>query len=82
MANKNEIKRIALEKLDELIIGQLNELASANLGLDKFKLTYTRDYFTAEELAEISNNIQQLSNSDGIRSICLYRGINIPESIK
>lgn len=77
MANKNEIKRQALEKLDELIIDQLNELASANLGLDDFTLNYTDDYFTDEELTEISNNILRLNNPDGVRLTCFFRGIDL-----
>lgn len=77
MANKNEIKRNALDKLDELIINQLNELESAQLGLERFELSYTNDYFTAEELAEISNNIQRLNNSEGVRLTCFFRGINL-----
>ena len=80
MKNRNQIKKEALEKLDELVKTELKYLNDGNSSITSFSLNIQKNYFTKEEKDEISNSIKQVQTN--IIFYCQSRGIEIPELIK
>lgn len=80
MENRDENKRKALEKLDELVKMELEYLNDAKSSITTFSLNIPENYFTEEEKDEISNSIKQAQTN--IIFYCQSRGIEIPELIK
>lgn len=80
MKNRNQIKKEALEKLDELVKMELEYLNDAKSSITSFTLNIQENYFTKEEKDEISNSIKQAQTN--IIFYCQSRGIEIPELTK
>lgn len=73
MANKNEIKRKALEKLDELVLTELKRLEDGGFQLEDFNLNVQEKDFSEEEKHEIENSIHHVHVH--LKCYCKYRGI-------
>ena len=80
MENRDENKRKALEKLDELVKMELDYLRGTDSSINKFSLNIPKNYFTEDEKNEILNSIKQVQTN--IIFYCQSRGIEIPELIK
>lgn len=80
MKNRDENKRKALEKLDELVKMELEYLNDAKSSITSFSLNIQENYFTKDEKNEILNSIKQIQTN--IIFYCQNRGIEIPELIK
>ncbi|MDO4187045.1 MAG: hypothetical protein Q4D30_11280 [Bacteroidales bacterium] len=75
MDERNKIKRIALEKLDELLKESLMNYEQT--GDEAFlKVAPSANYFSDEEYFEIESNITKINFSpDTFKKYCKYRGI-------
>lgn len=81
MNEQDKIKRSALQKLDEYVMGELNYLVANNLSIKSFRMTnMLPDIFSPEEEAEVKNCLQQLQNSKVV-VYCACRGIDIPKQL-
>ena len=69
----DRIKGLALEKLDSAVKTELKYVEGNNLGLEGYNLNILEDYFTKEEVGEITNSIEQAKNNP--KTYCCCRGI-------
>lgn len=75
MTEQDLIKREALDKLRELVIGFLRTISD----LREYQLEVPEGYFSNEELSEVNNALKMAK--DEVEKFCHYNGIEIDEHI-
>lgn len=83
MEDKNKIKRIALEKLDELVKKELKYLIDTNDTIDSFSLdaNLLKNTLTKEEYKEVFSCISKQLMNGNVHIYCWYRFIDIPDQL-